>query len=264
MKNPIAAFVRLVRTIERAKREGRTSELVRAAREQAKLQKLMQRPRRYETINGTGEMGWGLFILCMALASYASVILPDSMGPWRSGISGLLFIGGMCAMPVCLWASKKFVTEPRVGYVAFRRGKAWWLGIIIAVVVGGMVSLILSRLLRPEMIRAAQSQIPNAGVAAVPGIMSPTAKIILAGFGPLNAVFYLMMNAVSIKEHRWKWLVMVLILLGPMGICFMVPGSFIEVSRPVMLFLGLMALCSGVVTLGWFLRHHQPPAPEAA
>ena len=40
MKNPIMEYIRLVRTIERAKREGRTDELLRAAKENAEIQKI--------------------------------------------------------------------------------------------------------------------------------------------------------------------------------------------------------------------------------
>lgn len=259
-------YIRLVRTIQRAKREGRTDELVRAAKENAEIQKLMMRPRRYETMNGAGEMGWGLFVLCMALASYTSVILPDSIWRWRSGISGFLFLGGMCSMPLCLWASRKYVTRPRVGYFAFSWDKSRWLVMVLTMIVSAgvaaIISFVLVRLMRPEIIHQAQSTAPT-NSAAVPGTMSRTLKIILAGYGPLNALMYLMMNAVSIKQHHWKWLLSILLLLGPLGICLLVPGSFIEVSRPVMMYVGLICVGSGAVTLVSFLRHHQPPVPEA-
>ncbi len=79
----------------------------------------------------------------------------------------------------------------------------------------------------------------------------------------MNAILYLMMNAVSIREHRWKWLLLVLLALGPLGICFFVPGNYLEVSRPVMLFVGLVCLVSGGATLISFLRHTRAPAREA-
>lgn len=262
MKNPIMEYIRLVKTIERAKREGRTDELLRAAKENAQIQKIMMRPRRYETINGAGEIGWGMFMLCMALASYSSVVLPNSMWRWRAGIGGLMMVCGCLAMPFSLWASKKYVTQPRVGYVAFRRDKSRWVGMIVGMVVAAGISIGLVFLMRPEITHLAQSQMHRSG-ATSPGTMSRPLKIILAGYGPLNALLYLMMNAVSIKEHRWKWLLLILILLGPVGICYFVPGNFITVSRPVMLFLGLVCFSSGAVTLFSFLRHHQPPAPGA-
>ena len=51
MKNPIRDYIQLVRTIERAKRQGRTDELLRAAKENAQIQKIMMRPMKYETAN---------------------------------------------------------------------------------------------------------------------------------------------------------------------------------------------------------------------
>src|ERR1041384_2366149 len=38
-----------------------------------------------------------------------------------------------------------------------------------------------------------------------------------------NAILYLMGNAVAIKRHRWKWLALVLMLLGPIGVVSLVP-----------------------------------------
>ncbi len=266
MKNPIMDYIRFVRTIERAKREGRAGELLRAAKENAEIQKIMMRPRRYETINGVGEIGWGMFVLCMTLASYSTVVLPDSVWRWRTGISWLLMLCGCLAMPFCLWASKRYVTQPRVGYVAFRREKTFWIMIVVTLVVSTGVSVGLVFLMRPEIAHLAQSQAHYSGAispgATSPGTLSNTAKIVLVGMGPMNAILYLMMNAVSIKEHRWKWLLLIPILLAPLGICYFVPGNFIELSRPVMLSLGLVWSISGVITLCSFLHHHQPPVPE--
>lgn len=254
-------YFRLVRAIERAKREGRTDEFIRAAKENAEIQKIMLRPKRYETINGAGEIGWGAFMLCMALASYSSVVLPNSMWRIRAGIGGLLMICGCLAMPLCLWASKKYVTRPRVGYFAFRWDKSRWIGMVVAMVVAAGVSFGLTRLMRPEIIHMAQSQMHHSD-AANPGTMSPASKIMLAVFIVSNAIMYLMMNAVSIREHRWKWLLLILIALGPLGIGYFVPGNYIEMFRPLGLFLGLLWFASGAVTLFWFLRHHQSSASE--
>ena len=183
------------------------------------------RPRRYETINGAGEIGWGTFLLCMALASYSTVVLPDSMWRWRTGISWLLMLCGCLVMPFCLWASKRYVTQPRVGYVAFSWDKSRWVGMIVGMVVAAGLSVGLVFLMRSETAHLAQSQIHHSG-ATNPGTMSLTLKIILAGYGPLNALLYLMMNAVSIKEHRWKWLLLIPILLAPLGICYFSSRQF--------------------------------------
>ncbi len=260
MMNPFAGYFRIVRAIEQARREGRTDEFIKAAKENAELQKLMLQPKRYETINGAGEIGWGAAMLCFAASSYASVVLPAS--PWRGRI-GFAFLAIACAaMPLCLWASKRFVTWPRVGYVAFRRNKSWWIGIVTSMVIAAGISLALVHLMRPEMIHQAHAQAPYAS-AANPDTMSRRMRFVLLGNGLANALLYLMMNANSIREHRWKWLLPVLILIVTFGICYAVPGNFIEVSRPMTLFLGSIWLVSGVITLISFIRSHQPPFSPA-
>ncbi len=265
MKNPIMEYIRLVWAIERAKREGRTDEFIKAAKENAELQKLMQQPKKYETINGAGEIGWGAAMLCFAFSSYSAVVLPAS--PWRGWI-GFFFLACACAaMPLCLWASRKFVTWPRVGYAAFRRDKAWWLVVIMSVVIGGGLGAILPLLLMSEMPHPVPGVVQAAGHSIVrlhtePGTPTLAGNIVKFIFGPLNAILYLMFNAVSIKEHRWKWLLLALIAAVPVGITFLVPGTYTEVCRPMMLILGSIWFVSGAITLVSFIRHHQPPAPD--
>ena len=266
MKNPIMEYIRLARTIERAKREGRTDEIIRVAKENAGLQKLMLQPRRYETINGAGEIGWGAAMLCFAFSSYSAVVLPAS--PWRGWI-GYFFLACACvAMPFCLWASRRFVTWPRVGYVTFRRDTAWWLGIFVAVILAGALGVILPLWLVPEMPHPVPGVVQAAGHSSVrlhtePGTPTLAGNILKFAFGPLSAILYLMFNAVSIKEHRWKRLLLALIAAVPVGIAFLVPGTYTEVCRPMMLLLGAIWFVSGAITLVSFTRHHQPPAPDA-
>jgi len=263
MKNPIAQYIQFVRNIERAKREGRTGELLKAAKENAELQKIMLRPRQYATTNGAGEIGWGTAWLFLALPSYVSAVLPDS--PWRGRVGMFFLLCGCVAMPICLWASKKFVIQPRIGYVAFRPEKSRWIGMIIGMVVGMGVSIALSLWLIPEMIHVAPSSAHHAAAATVsmPDTPSRSDKLLIAGSGLMNAILYLMFNAVSIKEHRWKWVCFVLILVMPPIIGHLHPGNYLQMSPPAMLFQGSVYFLSGVITLIWFLRHHQPPAPEA-
>ncbi len=265
MKNPIAQYIQFVKTIERAKREGRTDELLRAAKEKAEIQKTMLRPMRSETINGSGEIGWGMFCLCMALSSYSSAVLPNSMWRFRAGIGGLLMVCGCLAMPLCRWAVRKYVTQPRTGYVAFRRGRIFWITIVTSMLVSAGISIGLVFLMRPEMIHMTQSQAHSSGTNATAaiGTISHASKIMLAVLIVSNTIMYLMMNAVSIREHRWKWLLLVLIALGPLGICCLDPGNYIEMFRPLGLFFGLVWLFSGTVTMVSFIRHNQPPALES-
>ena len=79
----------------------------------------------------------------------------------------------------------------------------------------------------------------------------------------MNGILYLMMNDVSIKEHRWKWFCFALILVVPPVMGHLLSGNYLQMSPPVTLFQGLVYLVSGGVTLIWFLRQHHPIAPEA-
>lgn len=266
MKNPFAEYIQLIRAIERAKREGRTDEFIQAAKENAELQKLTLQPKRYETINGAGEIGYGVSMLCFAFSSYSATILPPSA--WRTEI-GWFFLAGAClAMPLCLWASRRFVTWPRVGYVTFRRTKAWWLGIIVAVVLAGALGVTLPLLLMQEMPHPEPGVVHAAGQSVVrlhlePGAPTLAGNILKFSLGPLSAILYLMINAVSIKEHRWKWLLFLLIATAPVGMALIMSGSYTEIWRPMLLVIGPIWLLSGIITLVWFIRHHQPPAPAA-
>ena len=269
MKNPITwLFVLrharvLDRAIDQARREGRLEEFLKGLQENAELQKLVLQPKRYETINGAGEIGWGMAILCFTASSYVPIILPGS--PWRGWI-GFLFLAGAClAMPLALWASKRFVTWPRVGYVAFRRDKPWWIGIIVSAVVGGGVSIALMLLLLPDWLHSIPATAHSAAITSptMPGRPGWLDRLLIAGFGMLNATLYLMINAVSIKEHRWKWVCFAVILAVSLVIAFLGKGNYVELSRPVYLLHGPVFLLSGVITLIGFLSRHQPPDANA-
>src|SRR5579862_2118180 len=100
MKNPIARLFLarhakiLDQAIEQARREGRLDEFLKGIRKNAELQKFALQPKRYETINGAGEIGWGAAMLCFAVSSYVPILLPAL--PWRGWI-GFLFLAGACA-----------------------------------------------------------------------------------------------------------------------------------------------------------------------
>jgi hypothetical protein len=265
MKNLILEYVRLFRVVQRANREGRTDELMQTLKKNNEIQTTMMRPKRSETINGAGELGWGAAMLCFAFSSYVSAVRLNSL--WRSVISALFLLGAISAMPLCRWAIKKYITSPRTGYVAFRRDRKFWIMMVVTFAVAAGISIGLTRLMRPEIVQMAQSQARHAvaanSVPDSPGTLGSNGRLMLAIMVSSGAILYLMMNAISIREHRWKWLLLVILALGPLVICYLVPGSFIEVSPPVMLFLGLVWFMSGGATLVSFARHTQPLVPEA-
>lgn len=261
MKNPVAEYLRLVRTIERAKREGRSSDLLKAARENAEIQKITMRPRQYAVTNGTAEIGWGTAWLCFALSHYSSVILPAS--PWRGRVGMLFLLGACVALPIWMWIGKQFVLRPRVGYFSFRPEKSRWISIIVAMVVAAVISIAMALWLAPKMGHPVPAPAQPAVAGAVHNHSSWLTRLQIPGYGLLNAILYLMFNAVSIKEHRWKWICFALLVTVPSVIGFLLPGNYFRLWPPVILFQGLVYLVSGVATLVWFLRRHQPIAPEA-
>ncbi len=264
MKNSIRELFRLFRSLRRAQREGRVVEFAKAAGENARIQQIMMRPMTHDVTNGSGEIGLGSALLCFALSSYTASLLPN--WAWRGAIGMLFLVGACLAMPVSRWAIKRYVTWPRTGYVAFQRSGAFWVSMVVTAVVAVVISVALVHLMRPEMTNAVKAQVQaqwQPSAPAEPGTLSPMAKVLLLGLGPLYALLYLMLNAVSIREHRWKWLLVVLLVLGSLAIGWWVPGNYFERSRPLILFLGLVCFISGGVTLISFLRHHPVPPVEA-
>ena len=87
-----------------------------------------------------------------------------------------------------------------------------------------------------------------------------------------NAMMYLMSNALGIKQQWWKWLVLALMIMGPIGVLATVPfptsppdmKPVLELFPPqLMLFLGLAWVLSGLISLICFVRQHPLPAPDA-
>ena len=93
MNNPLREYFQMARAIRRAQREGRTDEFIRAAKENARIQKTMLRPMRYEAIDGAGEIACATMWLGFALSSYTYLLLPGT-SLWTHVIAWLLFGGG--------------------------------------------------------------------------------------------------------------------------------------------------------------------------
>jgi hypothetical protein len=85
-----------------------------------------------------------------------------------------------------------------------------------------------------------------------------------------NAILYLMGNGIAIKQHRWKWLVLPIMLIGPIVIAPAIPYPavkpelipILEPFPPVMLSLGLVWFLSGAASLMSFIRHNPLPPAE--
>jgi len=215
------------------------------------LQDFMERPKQYENIDGTSEMGMGVMMLSFALVGFLSAILPEGALWRKNGISTFLFLP-VVMTPILVFqywgvkAIKKHITWPRTGYVAFHRsGRSWWkiLGVTLAVsAVFGAGTVFVMMLAR----RFHALNLERAGYLAV----------LLATY----AFFVFRWS----REHTWKWLVVIFMALGLLAIALVVPGSIVESFRYVALFVGLVWLGSGVATLFSYVRRTQPPFPETA
>ena len=86
-----------------------------------------------------------------------------------------------------------------------------------------------------------------------------------------NANLYWMGNGVAIKQHRWKWLVLAILLVGPIVVVTAIPYPDVGPEMtpilgpfpPVMLSMGLVWCLSGAATLISFIRHNPLPPIEA-
>ena len=111
-----------------------------------KLQNYMDRPKRYDNIDGSGEIYMGLMFLGFGLLNYLQTVLPKDSLWSTNGFASLLFMY-LILIPVLalgFWgvkAIKKHITWPRTGYVAYGAGgsdakarKSFW-AVMVAVAV---------------------------------------------------------------------------------------------------------------------------------
>ena len=233
------------------------------------------RAKRYDNIDGTGELFFGLMYLGFALLGWLQSLLP-AHSIWKTNLLlNLLFMYLVLGPALGLgFLTQRFVkrryTWRRTGYVklgapglsvgkgtaasdAKTRRLRWqgWisisvtLGVIAAVIGAGLAGYYAYLMKHPDALNLA-----------------------LAGY-----VFYLavwpLMYAFLIwfmgRGHRWKWGLLAVMALGLIVIGVRGSGhyNYTEVSRPVILYVGSVWVLSGVITLVLYLRHNPPPAPEA-
>ena len=132
MKNPFAESIQFARTIVRAKREGRTDELLRSLNEQDQLRikkrieiqnihkTMMQPAAKQANLDGSFSLGWGSFLLCSGLVAYLNPILPKSVWAswWTAWIGYAPLLCAVFAVYGIPKLVKHFITWPRTGYVA--------------------------------------------------------------------------------------------------------------------------------------------------
>lgn len=217
------------------------------------LQNYMGRPKRYDNIDGTGEMCMGLGMLGFTLLGYLYAVLPEN-SMWRHGMAGMLLMPAVL-VPVlgsCYWgakAIKRRITWPRTGYMALGGGgtsrrRAMAALAALATVIGGIIAL---------------------GVACLKRLDGRHDWIGLAwmGNGAIYAALYAFWIYRMEKDRPWKWLVLLFMVLGLLAIVLVAPGDIVGWRWLMLLFIGLTWLGSGGASLYWYIRHTQPLVPEA-
>ena len=244
--------------------DGQIERVLKAVGENKRLVELSQRPRQYAVTCGTGELACGLMWFGMAGSGLWSLHMPASVGNGRIGmaITIVCFLAGW----FLLLAGKRLVVQPRIGYFALRPEKSRWVGTIGGMAIGAIVAVVFARWLATEHASATMSAAKSIHQAvSTPAVNLPTTRkdiAIMAGTGMLNAFLYLMVNAVSIRQHRWKWACLAVLLLIPPASLGWLAGDMAHRQLPMNFLQSLVWLASGTVTLVCFLRQHKPLAVE--
>ena len=214
------------------------------------FEEYIERPHRYDNIDGTGEIRMGLMILGCALA-YS--LRPSGTGPFLGNaevFANVLMFFGVCLPPVALGYIlrkfiKKHVTWPRTGYVAYNDqnidpGAKQRLPIrllVIISIVGLLVPVLSSQ---------------GEGKSSIPAAV---AYSVAAGFFVVPSVLW---ERNMGGPYRWKWILLPVTIAGAFIIYF--HASFWEAMGAMMWFIGVVWLVSGITTLLLFLRNAQAPA----
>jgi hypothetical protein len=205
------------------------------------LKDYTQRPNRYQNIDGTLEMGIGLFYLIFVVLACIQSVLPNGFIRMHRGMDLISFcLTYLSLMGLSAWGGKmikKHVTYPRTGYVAYRRPTRtrsavyFGMGAVVAAVVAATLVRFAAK--RPDVMPLVGSMV--------------------------NVVIYAAVVSRLSREHPWKRFVVLFMALGLFTTAYVSPRVF---DRWSSLFVSLTWLISGGVTLYLYIRHTQPPAPE--
>jgi hypothetical protein len=207
------------------------------------IQDYVNRPKKYENIDGTVEMLFGLMFLGFALCA---LVRPDlgKYSAWATPFVGLLVI--YAVLGPGYWAKKaikKHITYPRTGYVAHRRdAKSRAHEILLAMLVGAVLA---------------------AGVVLLMsfGQRHNTVNLTRLGIQSIVVAAYAYIFLRTSGEHQWKWFVVVWLALGSLAMSF-AGWDLRRFNQVSFLFSGFTWLISGGITLYLYIRRTQPPAVE--
>ena len=218
----------------------------------SELQNYIARPKRYDNIDGTGEMVVGLALLGFALAGYLEALLPGHSPTWIRVV--VIYASLMLALAFAFGARraiKRYITWPRTGYAAYPRGsRRWWIMTVTVRLIVILAAVGLAFLAKRYH-------------AMLVGSLSPkTWNLRVIMLIVISIVVYAIGAARMGKEHRWKWLVLVSMILCLFTFGIMIPEDFGQWDRPPVLLVAMLWLGSAAGTLYSYLRRTKSAGPE--
>lgn len=192
------------------------------------------RPAKYANVDGLNEMSWGLIVLGFAFLDWVQSLFAG--GPARLSWLWLAFSCGWCLL-VYFGGKvlKRYVTYPRTGFVAWRRTTRTRLVPFVSAMVAALTVFLILAIQRRVSLR------------------------LVTLIGPAMVLFYLFLAR---PDTIWKWAVALVMAVGAIGL-LVVPLAADQLDQLALLFYGLVFLAAGVIRLGLYLRHTQPPSQVA-
>jgi hypothetical protein len=227
------------------------------------IEKLMQRPKFYDNVDGVGELGGSFGFLGLALFLWPQVGLPED-SIWNRMDVFFVYLGVLSLVShYGTKAIKKHITYPRTGFAKYRKEYSIWS--LVPGILGIIGIVLVLKLSSPHSDLAHRSRLLS--------------TIINAGVGLVLTVSYSINFARSI---RWKWIVAGLMAIGAVTIASLPADVVAALDRDArnfpwsttadwlegvllltMLFDGVLLLISGGISFVLYLRHTQPAVETA-
>jgi MFS family permease len=211
------------------------------------IQEQQKRLKRYDNIDGTGEMLMGSMMLGFLLgAVLTSQLPPHSFWTGFPGMLVTMLVPFYGVLGLARWAVKAIkdrITYRRTGYVVPRRDKkAVALGLVYTLVLSAAVSAVLGLLL---------------WYGTHHNAVSVTRLLLMSVY----VAPYVFVTRWTTPEHRWK------IWFAAMMALFSVAASFSGwtmhvFTRATLATSAVLCLASGLITLRLFIRRTQPIAED--
>lgn len=222
----------------------------------SELQNYIARPKRYDNIDGTGEMVVGLILWGYALAGYLEALLPQNASTRLRVV--VILAALMLALGLAFGvrrAIKRFITWPRTGYVAYpRRGLRWWITTVIVRLIVILAVVGFAFLIKTHHVMGMVHVNWNLG----PKVWNLRVVLLII----ISVAAYPIWMSRTGGKHRWKWIVCLSMVMGVGILAVTAPGDFGQWARPPVLLVGMLWLGSAAGTLYSYVRHTKSAAPE--